>query len=218
MPDSVETCLETSSLVTSPKRRFPCNTQLQKCSFAVTSVVTAPRQMRCFVFTALFTWAVYHGPRMPFPWIPPWIPGLDTAPKENPTCCSPPRLETVFPPLSAGCRFRWANFSHLSPLDAAPPKSVCPGRSEVQRLGKCGISWIPPHQSRKKFPLLRFVRGCLGSAPGPARQLPARAVPLITGATAKVLMLNCNRGLRLTPPDSPAQHRFRCGRTSRSWP
>ena len=45
--------------------------------------------------------------------------------------------------------------------------------------------WIPPHQSRKKFPLLRFVRGCLGSAPGPARQLPVKAVPLIPGGQSK---------------------------------
>ena len=73
----------------------------------------------------------------------------------------------------------------------------------LQRLGKCGVSWIPPHQSRKKFPLLRFVRGCLGSAPGPARQLPVKAVPLLPGAKAKNLGTELQPGAGLLRPCCP---------------
>lgn len=128
-----------TSLVTMPgnqssKRPIPWlhlgNTRRKSAVFAVTAAVTAPRQMRYFAFTAMFTGVVYPGPRMPDSVDTVWLLPATWA--------------------AAGHQVLAGNFS-----------------------GK-------------------FMCCCCWHC--------------------------CNRGLRLTPPDSPAQHRFHCGRTSRSWP
>ena len=162
--------------------------------------------MRCFAFTRCLPLLGNQSSKCLVLWIPRGYRLLDTL---IPTCylLLPERLMLdcrVQGEMCHPCSHRWRCPSSRQPRPDCFRGCVAVERCGRMRLASFGCSrWRDSNTPRRQPPAwqkkTRLRAGC--------------------GVFWCVLVLAVLQpGVATTPPNSPAQHRFRCGRTTRSWP